>query len=89
LGSCSDFEFTYAPLQGEVSYFDSETYSSETDDWLGEWVRLFVNDGRILHCAIDGWIDGNNLQQPFSRTFDCFPCSDNCSAPEPTLTEGT
>ena len=43
---------------------------------------MIVNDGDIIHCSINGWIDGaidvGDPWVPKQRNFNCFPCSGDC-----------
>ena len=64
-------------LSGKVAY----SWENATDPWLGEWIRVILNDGNILQCLISGWIsplNGDNDEQPSYRSFFCTPCVGDC-----------
>ena len=68
IGDCEDFEFkSGSMITGNVTL-------SNIDGFRGEWVKIRSSDGSLLHCTIDGWIDGDN-KYPKYQDFTCTSLS--------------
>merc|ERR1712066_334642 len=53
IGDCDDFEIETG------SWVNIEVRHSLSDGWLGEWMKIELDESTLMKCPIDQWLDNS------------------------------